>query len=119
MILKMQEKIEKIKQLKEIINKDEFGEGMTALIDAFKYKIRGELKRHKIEENKDVEELLERCFKDLQNSNNYINRINLNCNYIVDLSEEILTDEKFLNSLEDISLTDEEKNLIREYNKRR
>lgn len=107
--------IEKIEKLKRKIDRDKFGEGMTVLIDAFKYKIRGELKRHRIEEGSEVEVFLEKSFKELQNVDRYINNINIKCKYIVDLSDEIMKDRLFINNLDNTELYDEEKNLIREY----
>lgn len=114
-LTKIMTHIEKIEKLKEKINREKFGEGMTVLIDAFKYKIRGELKRHRIDEDSEVEFFLEKSFKELQNVERYINNINIKCKYIVDLSDEIIKDRLFLNNLDDTELYDEEKNLIKEY----
>ena len=104
-----------INEVKRTINIDRFAEGMTAFIESFRYKIRGELARHNIEENEELTRLLEKCFDDFRNINTYINHVNISCNYIVDISNEVLNDISFINDLDNMSLEDDDKELIREY----
>lgn len=103
-----------INNVKKKIDTDKFGEGITAFIESFRYKIRGEIKRHKLKENDEFIKLLEQCFNGLS-ENEYINRINIRCKYIVDISKQILTDVNFINELDKMSLEDEDKDLIKEY----
>ena len=41
--------------------------------------------------------------------------MNISCNYIVDISNEVLNDISFINDLDNMSLEDDDKELIREY----
>lgn len=104
-----------INEAKRAINMERFGEGMTAFIESFRFKIRGELHRHHIEENEELTRVLEQCFDGVRDINTYINRINISCNYVVDISNEVLNDISFINDLDNMSLDDEDKELIREY----
>lgn len=106
---------DEINEEKRRINMEIFGEGMTAFIESFRYKIRGELSRHHIEEGEELTKLLEKCFDGVRDIDNYVNRVNISCNYIVDISNEVLNDISFINDLDNMSLDDEDKELIREY----
>lgn len=108
-----------INTYKKKINRDKFGEGMNAFIESFRYKIRGELSRHNIEESSEFTKILERCLKDVKDENKYINNINISCKYVVDISDEILKDVVFINNLDNMSIEDEDKDLIKEYYKLR
>lgn len=92
---------------------------MTAFIESFRYKIRGELSRYNIEESSEFTKLLERCLKDVKDENRYINNINISCKYVVDISDEILNYVAFINNLDNMSIEDEDKDLIKEYYKLR
>ena len=106
---------DEINEEKRRINMEIFGEGMTAFIESFRYKIRGELSRHHIEEGEELTKLLEKCLDGVRDIDNYVNRVNISCNYIVDISNEVLNDISFINDLDNMSLDDEDKELIREY----
>lgn len=105
----------RINAAKSAINTEKFGEGMTTFIEGFRYKIRGELSRHNIEENEQLTTLLEMCFNQVRDVKSYINRVNISCNYVVDISNEILNDIRFINDLDNMSIDDGDKELIREY----
>lgn len=104
-----------IDEAKRRINMEKFGEGMTAFIESFRYKIRGELARHHIEENEQFTTLLERCFSGVRDINSYINRMGITCNYVVDISNEVLNDTSFLNDLNSMKIDEQDIELIREY----
>ncbi|MCX0366434.1 hypothetical protein ACQR2U_12575 [Clostridium perfringens] len=100
-----------------MINIETFEEGIIALMENFRYKIKDELTRHKIQENEEVVQSIEKCFDKFRSGDNYINNINIRCNYIVDLSHEILISTNFINRLNKINIEIDDKELIKEYYK--
>ncbi|EPV4646339.1 hypothetical protein ACV6CB_001422 [Clostridium perfringens] len=107
----------KLNDIKKMINIDTFEEGIIALMENFRYKIKDELTRHKIQENEEVVQSIEKCFDKFRSGDNYINNINIRCNYIVDLSHEILISTNFINRLNKINIEFDDKELIKEYYK--
>lgn len=107
----------KINNTKKMINIEIFEDGITALMENFRYKIKDELIRHKIKENEEVVKSIEKCFDKFRNGDNYINNINICCNHIVDLSHEILISTNFINRLNKINIEIDDKELIKEYYK--
>ena len=107
---------EEVQIEKKKINKEKFGEGVTACCESFRYEIRGELKRHNIkEEEKGLSENIEKCLKGVKNSNVFLEKFKIICEPIMDISKELLTDIKFINSINRMKIDNEDKKLIRDY----
>lgn len=107
---------EEIQSEKKKINEIKFGEGINECCKGFGYGIRGVIKRHNIiEESKEISEGLEKCFESVNDINSYINNLKIKCEPILDISKEMLTNIKFINTIDKMEIQDEDKRLIREY----